>query len=200
MRPVGFIAVICILLVLAWRQRWRTVCSAVLLGIGMTAMYFWPVWKITGDPLISFRLYAGDDWKGSIPLTWPFHLLISEPFTTIRHERWTHTAISLIWSAVTMVCAVLLCRRRVAMNFLRGFPVEALFCYSYLAFFLCYDAEGVGLRMAQYILPILPIILFIVRDSLPQKRSLLWGMAAISSVMASCSAIGFKGVFGFALR
>ena len=48
-------------------------------------------------------------------------------------------------------------------------------------------------------MPIAPLLLFSLRDSIPRDRRVLWPAALLAAVLASAAMVGFRHVLGFKL-
>ena len=51
--------------------------------------------------------------------------------------------------------------------------------------------------LPRFLMPIAPLLLFSLRDSIPRDRRVLWPAALLAAVLASAAMVGFRSVLGF---
>jgi uncharacterized BrkB/YihY/UPF0761 family membrane protein len=76
---------------------------------------------------------------------------------------------------------------------------EAIFASIYTFFFISYDYVGVFGDFTRFMIPVVPLLLFSLRDWIPRDRRVLWGGAVLSALLSAAAVVGFKNVFGFRL-
>ena len=76
---------------------------------------------------------------------------------------------------------------------------EALFASMYTLFFLSYTDAALDVVLSRFLIPVLPLLLFSLRDWIPRNRRVLWGGAVVSALLSSAALVHFKNVFGFRL-
>ena len=81
-----------------------------------------------------------------------------------------------------------------------SYPAELTFAIAYLCFFACYSYGEVARHLPRFAIPVMPFLLFIARNWLPNNRFLVWPMAVLSALIASSALVGFEAVFGFSLH
>jgi hypothetical protein len=82
----------------------------------------------------------------------------------------------------------------------KAYPAELIFVAGYLAFFACYNFDGIARSLPRYALPVYPFLLFSAQNWLPKRRLVLWILVIASALLASADLVGFKTVFGFAVH
>jgi hypothetical protein len=48
--------------------------------------------------------------------------------------------------------------------------------------------------------PVLPVVFFVLRDRIPRNRYVLWPLAMLSSLGAAALTVGFQNLFGFSIH
>jgi hypothetical protein len=107
-------------------------------------------------------------------------------------------AMFVVWVGVTLVAiaAIWLPRNR---EWAQLHPAEPLFACVYTFFFLSYNFIYISMFYPRFLIPVLPMYLFSLRDWIPRSRPLLWAGAITSALLASSAVVSFKKVFGFSL-
>jgi hypothetical protein len=192
-RPLGIFVLAGIGLTLLWKRDFRNFSLATLTGLVIGGLYAIPMTLYFKTPFANVQSYQQMDWQGGHLLSWPFFAIVK----SMHGNRPPLTNLLLTWGWIVFVLAgflvILLSRQcRLAWS-LRS--VELIFALSYLAFLYTYNSPRwiVG-SFPRYSIPVLPLILWALIDWLPKDRRVLWGLAAVSPVLAACSAIGIRNV------
>jgi hypothetical protein len=202
-RPIGVLAPLALFASLIWQRQWKVVAQGSAVALAMAAVYLIPIRLLTGDAFFQIKLYSVDWREHTFPfvhrgiLTFPMLRLVQGFY--YFHERWRSVpaaALRLAWILATAAGAILLWTPRCS----RELPLpERIFGCAYIAFFVCYNFQEIAIYIPRFILPSLPLMLFIVRKWIPQNRRILWPLAAIAIVFNTVVLFGFKTVFGFKL-
>jgi hypothetical protein len=197
-RPLAVLALVSFAAVLAVRKSYRKLVTIALIGLGTGVLYVVPLWIVLGNPFANFVGYRGDWGPRGWPLTYPFGAMGPSYYAAFHEMRWTVFVFSAVWVIVLLVGMAAMClpsnRQR-----LWTYQPEALFAWMYTLFFIVFNNVDMAVSFARYILPVLPLLLFAMRDWIPRDRRLLWGGALLSALLASATTVGFKNVFGFSL-
>jgi hypothetical protein len=200
-RPVGVLALLSFAAVLALRRGYRQLAIISLIGLAIGALYVAPLWILLGTPFANFIGYRGDWGPTGWPLTYPFGALVSSYFGALRlHLHWYTLAHFAAWPMVALVGAVTvwLPQNRGKFSGLR--QPEALFASLYVLFCLTYNNFEVVWHFSRFVIPVLPLLVFAMRDWIPRDRRVLWGAAILTALLASADLVHFQNVFGFRLR
>jgi hypothetical protein len=200
-RPVGVFALVSFAAVLAWRRNYRQLATITLLGLAVGVLYCIPVRMVMGTPFANFTAYK-DDWgSNGWPITYPFGAVVPGLLAALHGDarRWR-----LIWFAAWLIIAlagaVAIWRPRSWDGILTNYHAEALFTSLYLLFFLSYNYGGIVRFFPRFVIPVLPLFLFSMRDKIPRDRRLLWVAAALSALLGAADVVSFRSLFGFGLR
>lgn len=202
-RPVGVFALVAFAAVLAMRKSYRQLAVITAIGLAIGALYVVPIWIILGSPFANFREYSNyaEGWRlHGWPVTYPFGALIPSYLSAFHTLRWTAIVFSPIWLLVALagLVAIWLPRNRQMLS--EANQPESLFASLYMLFLLSYNASNyVSYHLPRYVIPVLPMFLFSLRDWIPHDRRVLWAGALLSALLASAPIVGFKNVFGFRL-
>jgi hypothetical protein len=197
-RPVGVLALLSFVAVLAKRRSFRQLATIKLIGLGIGVIYLIPLKVVAGNPFYNFIAYQ-EDWGGHRwPVTIPFGALIPSYSVGRNFVRWPVMAMFVVWVGVTLVAiaAIWLPRNR---EWAQLHPAEPLFACVYTFFFLSYNFIYISMFYPRFLIPVLPMYLFSLRDWIPRSRPLLWAGAITSALLASSAVVSFKKVFGFSL-
>jgi hypothetical protein len=199
-RPVGVLALLGFALALAWRRSYRQLAIITLIGLAIGVLYVVPLWIILGSPFANLSSYRMDWEPHGWLLTYPFGALVSSYLLAFHETRWTHIAFSPVWLLVTLVGMVAMWLPRNRQRFSAINQPEALFASVYTFFLVSFNAaDYMAIGLTRYVFPILPLLLFSLRDWIPRGRRVLWVGALLSALVASAGIVGFKNVFGFKL-
>jgi hypothetical protein len=72
---------------------------------------------------------------------------------------------------------------------LNQYPAEASFAALYLAFLISYAYIGIAWHLPRYFIPLLPSILFLMKDILPKTRWIIYSGVALAAVIAGRSVV-----------
>lgn len=202
-RPIGVLAPLAVLASLLWQRQWKVAARGSAVALAMAAVYLIPIRLLTGDAFFQIKLYSADWQEHAFPLahrgilTFPMLRLVQGFF--YLHERWSSvpaSAFRIAWILVAVGGAILLWIPRYS----RELPLpERIFGCAYTTFLVCYNFEVITIYILRFILPALPLLLFVVRKWIPQDRRILWPLAAIAIVTNTVVLWGFQTVFGFTL-
>ncbi|HMD83187.1 MAG TPA: hypothetical protein VKO18_00640 [Terriglobia bacterium] len=200
-RPVGVFALVSFAAVLAWRRSYRQLATITLLGLTVGVLYCIPVRMVMGTPLASFIAYK-DDWgSNGWPITYPFGAMVSGFLTGLHGDtRWWRLVWFVAWLIIALAGAVAVWLPRSWHRVLANYHAEALFTSLYLLFFLSYNYGGIVRFFPRFVIPVLPILLFSMRDKIPRDRRVLWVAAALSALLGAADVVSFRSLFGFGLR
>jgi hypothetical protein len=198
-RPVGVFALLAFAAVLAMRRSYRQLAVITLIGAGIGILYFAPVWMLLGSPFGSFIAYRGGWGTHWWPLTYPFSPWV---FSFLRdlygNVRWYTLTWSAVWPVVASVGTISLWLPHNRQKF-SGLQPETLFASMYTLFFLSYPEPALDFALSRFLVPVLPLLLFSLRDWIPRDRRVLWGAAVLSALLSSTALVHFRNVFGFKL-
>jgi hypothetical protein len=202
-RPVGVFALLCFAIILAMQRSYRQLALITLIGLAIGTLYVVPICLLFGNPFANFVLYrAGGDWgPHGWPLTYPFGALISSFLTALHHQnaRWYTLTLFVAWPTLALVGATMIWLPRNRQGFLLKYQTEALFASFYTLFFILYNNFEVVWLFSRFLIPVLPLLVFSLRDWIPKDRRVLWGAAVLSALLSSATIVRFKNIFGFRL-
>ena len=197
-RPVGVFALLAFAVVLVSRRNYRKLAVITVIGVAIGVLYVVPLWTLLGNPFenfIAYREVSGlglDGWW----LTFPFVHLVREYLGSLHSERWALLVLPPIWLAAAMVGVVLMWLPRHRQRFSPYRP-EALFASIYMLFLASFNAYQVGLNLPRFLLPILPLCLFALRDWIPRARAVLWAGAVVSALLSAAARVGLENILQF---
>jgi hypothetical protein len=192
-RPVGIFALAALGLSLLAKREYKNLalCTGVALIVG--ALYVLPFCIYFGDPLYQVHSYKTNDWQSGMPIGLPFYT-IGKSFLH-NQQPWTNVALTMGW-VIFVATGALAMARKAFRQYAREHLPEALFAFLYIAFIFSYNASAWALAdIVRFAIPALPFVLLSLRDWMPRSRVLLFSLAAVSSALAACSAIGIRNVF-----
>jgi hypothetical protein len=195
-RPVGVFALVALAAILVRRKQYRQLAIITLIGLGVGVLYLVPLKIILASPFANFILYRRFWGSRGWPLTYPFGALVPSYLFAFHVMRWPFFVFCLTWLIVCLVGTVAMCLPR---HRLSAWPAEQLFGFLYLAFLFTYSCDEVCPSFDRFLLPVLPLLLFALRDWIPHDRRLLWGAAILSALLSASVVVSFRNVFGFAL-
>lgn len=199
-RPLGVFALLGFAVVLARRRRYKqlAVITAISLALGM--LYVALFWRLIGNPFASFLGYRGDWGPHGWPFTYPFGALISSFLLELHtNTRWYVFVYSAAWPILALVGATAMWLPRNRKMFWTTYPCEALFATIYTLFVLSYNYMEIFLFFSRFVVPVLPLLVFSMRDWIPHNRRVLWGAAVLSALLSAAVLVHLKNVFGFNL-
>ncbi|HMD83176.1 MAG TPA: hypothetical protein VKO18_00585 [Terriglobia bacterium] len=196
-RPVGVFALACFAIVLARQKNYRQLAVIMLMGLAIGVLYVIPLWRLFGTPFANFIGYRGDWGPHGWPLTYPFGALISSFLASLHKARWYTLTLFAAWPLVALVSTVAIWLPRNRQGFLARYQPEALFASIYTLFYLSYNNGEIVWLFSRFLIPVLPLLVFSLRDWIPHHRRLLWAAAVLSALLSSAGLVHFKNVFGF---
>ena len=186
-RPVGVFALVSFAAVLAWRKRYRQLAVITLIGLTVGVFYLLPLRTLAGNLFVNFTGYR-EDWGptgNGCPLTYPFGALVPSYLLSLHsNNRWYMLVFYSAWlvGGCLGIAAVWLPRNR---RWFSSHPSEALFASIYALFLLSYNYRDIAWFIPRFFIPVLPLLLYSLRDWIPRKRRLLWELALLSALVAS---------------
>jgi Gpi18-like mannosyltransferase len=197
-RPVGVFALLAFAAVLARRRSYRQLAVITLIGLAIGVLYIVPLWIILGSPFANFIGYRGAWGPRGWPLTYPFGTLFFSYLAAVHHIRWKVLVYSAVWPVFALVGTVAMWLPRNSQRFSMDQP-EPLFASIYTLFLVSYDYRDIPLHIHRLVIPVVPVLLFSLRDWIPRDRRVLWVAAAISALLSCAPLLYFWNVFGFRL-
>jgi hypothetical protein len=199
-RPVGLFALVCFAAVLAMRRSYRQLAVITLIGLGIGILYLAPVWILVGSPFVNLVGYREFWGAHGWPLTYPFGALVPGYLLLLDNAaRWPVLVmfVASLELALVGTVAVWLPRNRQRFSL---YQPEALFASIYTVFLISYnDYLDISGGLPRFLIPVVPLLVFSLRDCIPHDRRALWGGAVLSALLSSAALVGFKSVFGFRL-
>ena len=198
-RPLMFFLLVGVGLVLLYRRRFAAFASALGIGLGIGALYTWPLAHYFGDPLFTVHSYTTRDYGGAGVagphgrlFGWPFHAIVAE--TMAYPAPWTNLLLSFFWIALVLLGIGMMFRDRFR-RFARTYPNEVIFCGLYLLAVFSYDyLIWARSNFIRFSIPALPFVFFALLPFLPRDRRVIWGLTVVSAILAAISAIGLSNV------
>lgn len=196
-RPLGILALVSYALVLAKRRSYGQLAAITLLGLAVGALYLALVWNVLGNPFTNIILYRKVSWdaQGWV-VTYPFGALIPCFIDFIPSARWYTLVFFVIWPVVAVIGLVMIWLPRHRQR-LWQYPAEPLFASMYTYFLLSFNYNAIIWFFSRYLLPVLPFLIFAMRDWIPRDRRVLWGGAILTAVMSAIAVVHFENLFGF---
>ena len=182
-RPVGIIVLVSIAGILVARRRWKALLLSSFLTCGIAGLYLLPIYLLTGDPMISFERYR-DDWGASrFPLALPFTSMIHSYKDFIQTRTWAGWVGYVTWPIILMGLTAFIVSSKPRSRVLNENPVETLFVALYLAFLVSYNFK-IAWHFPRFVIPVVPTLLFWMKDFLPKNRLLIYPAVVLSAVLA----------------
>lgn len=196
-RPVGVFALVSMAVVLAWRRSYRQLATITLIGLTVGVLYSLPVRMVMGSSFANFIAYREDWGPQGWPITYPFHAMVFSFLDGLHGGvRAWRLGWFIAWVIVALAGAVAVWRRRSWNRVLANYQTEALFTSLYVLFFISYNLSEIVRYFPRFVIPVLPLLLFSLRDKIPRDRRLLWVAAALSALMAAADVVSFKSLVG----
>jgi len=190
-RPAGFFSLAAVGIVLLYRREYLNFCFALLIGIAVGLAYVVPLWIYFGDPLATYHGYRGD-WNSGSPLGLPFCAIVRAIFDSNRPM--TNLVLNTGWVAFSILGLILLFRKNSA-EYTKAFPVEVVFAVLYLSFLYTYNSSHWSFsEFPRFVIPVIPMLLVGFRSYFPERRAVIWALAAASAVLAALSAVGIHNL------
>jgi len=190
-RPFGIFALVGIGLALLAKRDYRNLIGAMIAGSVIGGLYMLPFALYFHSPLAAVHAYQKQDWEGGSLLGWPLFAIVKGTFL----DRPPLTNLLLTWGWILLVLAgalALVLTERCRELWRTRFP-EMFFAVCYLVFIYTYNSPRWG-TFPRLAIPILPFVLFALRQWIPKDRRLLWSIAVVSPILAACSALGIRNV------
>ena len=199
-RPLGAFALLCFAIVLARRKSYRQLAIITLIGLAIGVLYVVPLWIILGSPFANFTGYQPDWGPHGWPLTFPFGALVPAYLTAFfAGTRWYTLLFLATWPVLALAGTVRIWLPSNQPGFAAMYQPEALFVTLYTLFFLSYNYIGIAWYFSRFLIPVLPLLVYSLRDCIPRDRRVLWGAAGVSALLSAAALVTFKNVFGFGL-
>lgn len=195
-RPVGVFALASYALVLAKRRSYGQLAAITLIGLTLGALYLALVWVVLGSPFANLTLYRKVSWDPGWVITIPYSAMVRCFLGFFPSARWYTLVFFVIWPVVASAALVMMWLPRNRER-LWQYPAEPLFASIYTVFFLSYRYGAVLWFFSRFLLPVLPLLIFSLRDWIPRDRRLLWGAAILTAGMSAIAVVHFENLFGF---
>ena len=198
-RPFGVFALLGLAVHLLYRKRFRDCAIATAIGLGIGALYTWPLQHYLGNPFANVASYQKNDWRGGLPFNFPFVAMVRD--TIQIHAPWTNLALTLSWILFLLVAMVVAIRSGEFLRYARIHTAEACFVFLYCLALYTYNAPGWSRsQFPRFALPMLPWALFFLKRYIPRNRSVVWALAVITPSLAAASAVGIRQTLPILLR
>jgi hypothetical protein len=199
-RPVGVFALVGFAAILAIRRSYRQLAVITLIGLGIGALYVGSVWRLVGSPIGGgFAGFYQSSWGPyRWPVTFPFRVWVSTFLVAFGQTRWYRLAFFAVWPVLASLGIILMWLPRHRQRF-SGRLHEALFASLYTLFYLSFVDAALDVSLPRYLIPVLPLLLFSLRDWIPRDRRVLWAAAMLSALVAAAAQVHFRNLFGFKL-
>jgi hypothetical protein len=192
-RPMGFLCLVALGVVLLWRKEWIRFAQATLIGIAVGMLYVAPLAFYVGDPLATVHSYEGSGTDGSHLFGIPFYAIIKGTF--LYPSPWTNLVWTSAWIVLVLAGIVAMAATAKFRQYTKEHSVEILFTALYLLFIFSYNfpywARG---NFPRFAIPIVPFVLLALERWIPKDRRLIWGLAVLTPALAAISAIGLSNV------
>lgn len=191
-RPLGVFALVSIGLALLARRDFRKLAAAAAIGLTVGVLYSLPLAIHFGDPLATVSSYHSKQWQGGWLFGFPFYAIIKG---LIYPAPWTNLVLSFGWILLVSVSVLAMVKSVDFRAYCRTHVVETVFLVPYLVSLFTYNYPvWARSNFARFAIPILPFVLLALYRWLPKDRRILWGMGALTSGLAACSALGIVNV------
>jgi hypothetical protein len=197
-RPVGVFALVAFAAILAIRRSYRQLAAVTIIGLGIGALYIGSLWRLVGSPVgVGFAEFYRRAWGPyRWPVTLPFRVWVSSFLAAYGPFRWYRLAFFAVWPVVASLGTISMWLPRNRTRF-SGLLQEVLLASMYTLFFLSFVDAALEVSFPRYLTPVLPLLLFSLRDWIPRDRRVLWAAALVSALLASAAEVHFQNVFGF---
>ena len=192
-RPLGFLCLVALGVVLLWRKEWIRFAQATLIGVTVGLLYIAPLALYVGDPLATVHSYEGPGSYGPHLFGIPFYAIIKGTF--LYPSPWTNLVWTSAWIFFVLAGMVAMASTARFRQYASEHSVEILFTALYLLFICSYNfpywARG---NFPRFAIPIVPFVLLALDRWIPKDRRLIWGLAVVAPALAAISAIGLSNV------
>jgi hypothetical protein len=194
-RPFGIFALVGLGIQLLYRKRFRDCAIATSIALVIGALYAWPLEHYLGSPFANVAMYQKNDWHGGLPFNFPFVAIFHDTFPI--NAPLTNLALTLGWILFVLVGIVVGIRSGELRDYAKNHLAEACFVLLFCLALYTYDAPGWSRSdFPRFAIPVLPWILFFLRQYLPANRKVLWALALITPCLAAASAVGIRQTWG----
>ena len=198
-RPFGVFALVGLGIHLLYRKRFRDCAIATAIGLGIGALYAWPLKHYLGSPFVNVTSYQRYYWHGGSPFKFPFVAIIRE--TIPVSAPLTNLVLSYIWILAVLIALVVAVRSGEFQYYARSHTAEAVFVVLYSLAICSYDTSGWSRSsFPRFAIPLLPWILVFLRRYLPANRKVVWALAVITPSLAAASAVSIHQTWPILLR
>ena len=188
-RPIGILALIAFGILLVKWKRWGELGKVIFLSSAIGGLYLWHVARVFGTPFANFVGYRRDWGASGFPFTYPLHAIIPS-YIMLAHQI---KATSVIWFAIWPVAAVVgLWAPFRRINRTEWNRPELFFAFAYCTFLYVYNLSVMSENFSRFLIPVLPILIWGMRDCLPKSRAIIWSLALICSVCSVAALVGFR--------
>lgn len=141
--------------------------------------------------MATYHGYRGD-WETGSPIGLPFYAIVKGMFEPGRPI--TNLVLNTGWLCFSILGLILLFRKTCG-DYRKAFPTELLFVTLYLGFLFTYNSSYWSFaEFPRFVIPAVPMLLVGVRSYLPEKRAVIWALAAVCAVLSALSAIGIHNL------
>jgi hypothetical protein len=188
-RPMGLFALAAVGLSLLWQRKFQKLVLTTLIGLIVGGLYVLPMALYFGNPLANVSTYQRTDWRGGLPITWPFFAIIEG--TTLHDIPWTNLARTFGWIFVVLIAAIRMMTSSRFREYGRSHPVEGMFAGTYLIFIYTYNSPAwARAEFTRFVIPIVPFVLLALYRWLPKHRLVVWTLTMVFSILAGATAVG----------
>jgi hypothetical protein len=194
-RPLGFLCLVAVGVVLLWKRQWLRFGLALLVGVAVGLLYVAPLAFYIGDPLATVHSYEGPGSYGPHLFGIPFYAIIKGTF--LYPSPWTNLVWTSAWIVFLLAGIVDMATTARFRQWAKEHPVEIVFTALYLLFIFSYNfpywARG---NFPRFAIPVVPFVLLALDRWIPKDRRLVWVLAALTPALAAVSAVGLSNVIG----
>jgi len=188
-RPMGLFALAAVGLTLLWQRNFQKFLLTTLVGLIVGGLYVLPMAFYFGNPLANVSTYQRTEWRGGLPITWPFYSIIEG--TTLHNIPWTNLARTFGWISVVLIAGIRMMMSSRFREYARSHPVEGIFAGTYLIFIYTYNSPAwARAEFTRFVIPIVPFVILGLHRWLPKQRLVLWTLTVVSPILAGATAVG----------
>jgi len=193
-RPLGIFLLLGIGIALLRRSDWKRLALATTIGLIVGILYVIPLAIYFHDPLATVHSYQSAKAAATVPLFGiPFYAIVKG--TILYPAPLSNLVLTFGWIVLVLIAIVAMLWTQHFRNYAREHLPEIVFAAPYLLSLYCYNypvwARGDFPRFA---IPVIPFVLFALRQWLPKDRRLLWVLAPVMALLAASSAIGIRNI------
>jgi hypothetical protein len=180
---------------LLYRKKFRECAIATVTAAMIGALYVWPLQHYLGNPFANVAAYQQRDWRGGLPFNFPFVAIFHD--TIPINAPWTNLLLTGGWILFVLIGVLVAVHSGELRQYASDRTAEACFVVLYCLALYTYDAPGWSRsNFPRFAIPMLPWILAFLRQYLPKRRPLMWGLAVLTPALAAASAIGIRQAAG----